>query len=148
MPDKGILPRDDGGFLMGELTVGIGLQDDGLSQLGGLLWRLGDLSPALTRVGEQVVASVRENFAAQGRPEPWRPLSPETVRRKGNGTILVDTGRLISSISFETGRDYSRVTAGAPYAGFVQEAGRRFMLLQDEDIPAVTGLIESYLTNG
>lgn len=133
---------------MGELTVGLGLQDDRLSALDALLARLGDLSPALRGAGELVVASVRENFAAQGRPVPWPPLSPETVKRKGSDTILFDTGRLISSISYAAAGTQTSITAGAPYAEFVQEAGRPFMLLQDEDIQALTGLIEGYLIDG
>ena len=131
---------------MGELTLYLSLQGDGLSGLETLLARLGDLSPALARAGELVVSSVMQNFAAQGRPERWRPLSPATVRRKGNDTILVDSGRLIDSVGYEAGRDYARVMAGAPYAGFVQEAGRTFLLIQDEDIPSVRGLLEDYLT--
>lgn len=132
---------------MGELTLRLSLQGNGLSGLETLLARLDDLSPALITAGELMVSSVMQNFALQGRPQPWRPLSPGTIRKKGNDTILVDTGRLIGSISYVAGRDYASVTAGAPYAGFVQEAGRTFLLFQDEDIPAVKGLIEDYLTN-
>lgn len=60
--------------------------------------------------------------------DPWPPLAPYTVRRKGHDTILVETGRLRSSLT-RRGRDAIRETSHrglifgteVPYAYFHQD---------------------------
>ncbi len=137
---------------MPEYLINLGL--DGLAPgLSGLAERLSDLSPALMRAGELVYASVMDNFASQGRPKRWDPLKPETVRRKGHGMILIDTGRLIGSITWKISRDSVTVTATVPYADQQQDGSlfsglpaRPFLIIQGEDISKVVSLFESYIT--
>ena len=44
--------------------------------------------------------NTKQNFDSAGkRVGGWAPLSPETVRRKGHSTILVDTGKLKKEVS-------------------------------------------------
>lgn len=51
-------------------------------------------------IGETSVAIVHEAFGTGGFGE-WVPLSPETIKRKGSDMILVDTGDLEHSITYE-----------------------------------------------
>jgi len=65
--------------------------------------RMADLRPALRTAGNIMTRSFGRNFAAEGRPTKWAPLSPATIarRRQGRGRlgikILQDTGRLRES---------------------------------------------------
>ena len=139
---------------MAEFFMNLGL--DGLAPgLSGLAGRLSDLSPALNRAGEIMHGSIAENFASQGRPERWDPLKPETVKRKGHDTILLETGRLIGSISCMASADSLRISADVPYAQPIQNGtgpagfpARPFLVFQDGDITTIVSLIESYITTG
>ena len=51
-------------------------------------------------IGETSVAIVHEAFGTGGFGE-WAPLSPETIMQKGSDMILVDTGDLEHSITYE-----------------------------------------------
>ena len=51
-------------------------------------------------IGETSVAIVNEAFATGGFGE-WAPLAEETIKRKGSDMILVDTGDLEHSITYE-----------------------------------------------
>ncbi len=53
------------------------------ASLAGLSGRLTDLSPAMELAGQHMLGSAHANFDAQGRPDSWQPLAPETVRKKG-----------------------------------------------------------------
>jgi len=59
-----------------------------------------NLTPMLKRSGVHMISSMDKNFKAQGRPQKWKPLSPNTVinRRKGSAIVLQDTGRLRMSV--------------------------------------------------
>jgi phage gpG-like protein len=55
--------------------------------------------PLTRAVREVVVPSIKQNFAAEGRPDGWEPLTPETLERKqsagfGGKPILERTGAL------------------------------------------------------
>lgn len=52
------------------------------------------LKEPLKRSIQQVIApAFRDNFAAGGRPK-WTPLADATVRKKGDNTVLVRSGKL------------------------------------------------------
>jgi len=57
----------------------------------------------LDDLGEQTVDAIERGFAlgtdATGRP--WAPLAPETIRKKGHDTILVDKGKLRQAFDHE-----------------------------------------------
>ncbi|NCX93984.1 MAG: hypothetical protein EBX40_04845 [Gammaproteobacteria bacterium] len=70
------------------------------------------LEPFLAKVGAEWVGYVQETFKAQG--PGWMPLSPRTLAarqaRAGQGkpfssTILVDTGAMLRSITFEVKKE-------------------------------------------
>jgi len=80
----------------------------------------GDMTP-VSRALAGVLADIPERaFMNQADPEtgePWAPLSPTTVKRRGSATpILQVTGILASSFQAEHGPDYARVTTNVPYA--------------------------------
>lgn len=139
---------------MAELVMNFAI--DGLAPgLSGLADRLSDLSPALSRAGELMKVSVTENFAAQGRPQRWEALKPETVERKGHDTVLSETGRLMDSISCRASVDRLSITAGVPYAQLLQYGtgstglpARPFLIFQDADIQAIGSVVESYIAHG
>lgn len=139
---------------MAEFLMKLGL--DGIAPgLSGLSGRLSDLSPALVRAGEIMHASIMDNFASQGRPQGWEKLKPETVERKGHGTILFETGRLMGSVSCRASVDSLRITADVPYAlplqygaGSTGLSARPFLMFQNGDITTLVSLIESYIATG
>lgn len=59
--------------------------------LDGLKARLGDMSPLLTGVATLLRKSFAQNFAAQGRPDPWKALSPKYEARKRR---MFESGRI------------------------------------------------------
>lgn len=142
---------------MGGLSLALTLDAGCLDPLAGLYDRLGDLTPAMEGAGRLMLASAAKNFAAQGRPDKWRPLAPSTVKRKGNGIILFETGRLMSSIGFSAGCAGLSVSARVPYAAIQQDGGRAgarlaaviparpFLFFQPEDARAIGELIAGYL---
>ena len=58
-----------------------------------------ELEAALGIVGQKAVADVVARIRRGAGIPP--PLQPETIRRKGSDRPLVDTGRLVQSISYE-----------------------------------------------
>jgi len=127
-----------------------------LAPVAGLYSRLTDLGPVMDKAGTLMLSSVAENFAAQGRPEKWSPLSLSTVRGKGQAVMLYETGFLMSSIGYAAFSDRLEVTARAPYAAFQQEGGhagnngaatpaRPFLLFQHDDVGAIRDMVEKYI---
>jgi phage virion morphogenesis protein len=58
-----------------------------------------DLAPLMRSIKGFMLDRVEENFAQEGRPK-WAPLSPVTVKRRGNsGPILQRSGQLAASVS-------------------------------------------------
>lgn len=75
--------------------------------------------------------SFSEGKAANGTP--WAPLRPSTIRKKGHGIILVETDRLMDSLTKNTGdsrwtHDEREAEFGTavPYAGFHQKGTNKF----------------------
>lgn len=60
------------------------IEAQGLSEVSAALeWMASSgirLRPLMERIGVYLIASVHDNFAAEGRPEKWKPLSPSTIR--------------------------------------------------------------------
>ena len=56
------------------------------------------------------------------RPAPWPPLAEKTVRRKGHGKLLYDTGKLRDSIRMDPPTaNEAKVGTDAPYAIYHQK---------------------------
>lgn len=128
------------------------------------------LRSTMTRIDEELRRSISKNFAIYGRPMKWQPLRPGTIRARrrrglghnvgGDRAILRDTDRLRLSLVSPpgAGRDQiSRIGEGevvrgtnVPYAGYHQSGEprhrlprRAFLLLQEEDITKIDGLVEA-----
>lgn len=101
--------------------------------------------PLTKSVREVIIPSIRNNFAAEGRPS-WEPLAPTTVLSRGaSGPILNRTGRLLKVATqfniWTYTRDSATITgidSRVKYAGYHQGGTRKmparpFVVLQDED---------------
>ncbi|MBD3283541.1 hypothetical protein GF396_04535 [Candidatus Pacearchaeota archaeon] len=63
-----------------------------------------DLKKAFERIGLKCQNIVTEAFATGGFGL-WEPLKEETIKKKGNDTILVDTALLKNTISYDVGEE-------------------------------------------
>lgn len=84
-----------------------------------------DFSPVYEEFSQYHQRSIWRNFEHEGRPRPWPPLQPSTIRdrlRQGYaaGPILVRSGRLKRSFRFSWGPRSYRVKNLAPYFGVHQ----------------------------
>lgn len=70
--------------------------DEVVRELGHMSYNvvLGDMIPSI-EIAHQMY------FTMQAGPDkrPWRPLAASTIRKKGSSIILIDTGKLISSLT-------------------------------------------------
>lgn len=79
--------------------------------------RAGNMAPAMKLVGDIVVKSVRANFEAGGRPQPWKPLAFSTMwglaggsaghTMRGGARMLADTQRRLASKKVLVGQGMS-----------------------------------------
>lgn len=97
-----------------------------------------------------IIPSIAENFAAQGRPRPWEPLSSDTVRiRMAARPILIRTGALFAAITDPNNWTVTQSdvwvsnTAAIPQYGEYHQMGtrvmpkREFVLFQEEDYQGI-----------
>ena len=97
-----------------------------------LLRKLKNPAPALKKIGQLEVSQTKLRFRNSKDPDgnDWEPLSPFTIaaRRKGRGSgspkILVDTGRLRSSITFATSNTDVFIGTNVVYGSLHQEGGK------------------------
>jgi len=108
------------------------------------------LSPAVPIVA----GAIERNFDEEGRPIPWPPLIPATLRRKPAGLkSLQRTGRLRRSIATRVEGSAIVASTDAPYAaahqfGIAGRIPRRpFLVLTPEDSEAVAQSIANTLDN-
>jgi phage gpG-like protein len=68
----------------------------------------------LKRIGIKILNLVNKNFQQEGQEgDKWKALSPATIARKGSSRILVDTGNLRASYTYQL-RGNSAVQIGSP----------------------------------
>lgn len=128
-----------------------------IADLEGLEERSMDLTVPLKQSIQVMLASIDENFSAQGRPFPWAPLSPGYLRRKMrqgySPNILQRTGRMMSSIVGVASKDRLEIGTAIPYAPFHQFGTRtmpmrKFLAFQDADLEDIKFLIQRYVAQG
>lgn len=102
-----------------------------------MLTRVTDLTPAMRVIGELVRSSIQKTFQVGGRPERWKPLSDVTLskrrnRKKSRAKPLLDTGRLLNSITrgvpdgvYEVYKRHVRVGTNVIYAAVHQFGARK-----------------------
>ncbi|WP_416305204.1 phage virion morphogenesis protein [Neptunicella sp. SCSIO 80796] len=71
--------------------------------LNGLIQKTNNLEPALREIGEYLLEAHQERFKLEVAPdgELWDPLSPKTIKRKGNDDILQDSGTLRDLLHYQ-----------------------------------------------
>lgn len=86
-------------------------------RLEALSERLGDLRGRLERIAPLAARAIKRNFDEEGRPLPWPPLTPATLRRKPPGLkILERTGHLRRSIRTQVEGRAVVLSTDVPYA--------------------------------
>lgn len=140
--------------------------------------RVIDMTPAWQQVGEHLLGSIRDNFEAGGRPEPWQPLLETTLLRRAGGRrraytkrgdrlrapaarkmarakVLIDSARLMNSITYQAAPRHVDVGTNVIYGAthqFGRDSGRGapiparpFLVIQAEDEPVMSGILERYI---
>lgn len=86
-------------------------------RLEALAARLSDLKGLLERITPLAARAIERNFDAEGRPHPWPPLAPATLRRKPPGLKILElTGRLRRSIRTRVEGRALVLSTHVPYA--------------------------------
>lgn len=134
-----------------------------LDALFTLQRRMGDLSPAMAGIGQELESRIANRFETQADPlgHSWAPLAAATKKSypsDGHHKILDRYGDMLDSLSAQADRNSVTVGFGVPYAGF-HEFGtgrmpRRSMLFADpiagtlapDDATAVLDIIAQFLT--
>lgn len=125
-----------------------------LALLNALALRLAAPGALLAAAQGDVAAAIEQNFDQQGRPQPWPPLAPATLRRKPAGLrILERTGRLRRSIRTRVEGNALFVSTDVPYAAAHQYGlprrhlpARPFLVLTAQDMDAVATDVATALT--
>ena len=113
-------------------------------------------SKALRLSGLHMLRSIDTNFRAGGRPA-WAPLKVATIARKGQSTILVQSGRLRKSVtrtsSMKQSENELRIGTNLEYApvhqfGYPQKRipKRAFLLFQKEDVTIISKIFKDNIT--
>lgn len=114
--------------------------------------RLRDLRAPLTAAGNVIEEKVAEQFQREVDPdgEAWEPLSPDTLKNKNGGSILVKTGALRDSFNYEVGTDTLSVSSSSPVfeihdQGLPPIPQRQILGLNAEDKNQIAGLVKRYV---
>jgi phage virion morphogenesis protein len=106
------------------------VDDAGLqAALARLSATLGDMTPIMQAVANELLSQTEINFAQQGRPA-WSPLAQITIKertRQGSwpGRILqISPAGLAPSIQTAAGPDFARIGSNKPYAAIHQFGGQ------------------------
>ena len=108
--------------------MGYEVEDDGVIRLlTGVGERLRDPEPLLQVIAAALKEFTDDRFRRGVDPagEPWAPLKPETVARKGSDTILEDTGNLRNSTFARSTGDGVEFGTVASYAAPHHFGGRK-----------------------
>lgn len=110
---------------------------------GSLMETLGTLVENQTK--HRIVA---EKTDPSGRA--WPPLAASTIAAKGNGNILVDSGRLLGSIFHASGSHEAVVGTNVEYAGYLQGGTRKmparaFIGISDENWQQIDRAVSAWI---
>ena len=90
--------------------------------------RLGDLTPAMKKVGSTVRSSIVRNFEKGGRPVKWAKHSETTKKRRGTGAKILRqqgfAGGLMGSVKYKASRDRVVIGTNKEY-GAVHQFGAK-----------------------
>lgn len=138
---------------MSGVDLRVALQDAGVAaRLARAATVIGNLLPLMEEIGASLETSTRMRFERGAGPDggAWRPS------RRG-GKTLVDTGRLLASMTHNASRDHVEVGSNVIYAAIHQFGGRTgrglavdmparpFLGLDADDEREIDDLISDYL---
>lgn len=127
----------------------------------GMHRRISSLNPAMKLVGQVVLESIDDTFAAEGKPTKWQPLADSTLQAKRAGQKILegDSHRLREGIHIqEVGSNYVDIAPdGLPYARIQQLGGdtgpghqthipaRSYLVTQAGDNDRIRDIITDYI---
>lgn len=98
------------------------------------------LNPALAEIGEYLLDAHHKRWAQEQSPDgdPWAPLSPVTIERKGHGDILRDSDTLRGQLAYQLGDDELLFGSNLEYAAMMQFGGTTSpnSMIPNKPIPA------------
>jgi phage virion morphogenesis protein len=108
------------------------------------------MTAAFREVGEIALRSIRKNFDASGRPTKWPPRTTRYRGKRAKNKLLIDTGRLIDSITYRAHSTHVDIGTNVEYAAthqFGRDAipARPFIMLQDEDSAPIREAILAHI---
>ena len=114
------------------------------------------MQQAWSDVGEVLLRSIRRNFADGGRPGKWPPsrrgAAGNSKRRKGKrgGKTLIDTGRLLNSITYRATSRFVDVGTNVIYAATHQFGrgaipARPFIMINDDDREPINKIMARWI---
>lgn len=119
-----------------------------------------DMMRFYEQVGELIVLSIDDNFQQGGRfgvniAGEWtggrRKWRPSWRAKEDKGQTLIDTGRLVSSITYVASPQGVQVGTNVSYGrkhhyGLEGNQARPFLVVQDEDIEEINDLFLRFLS--
>lgn len=119
----------------------------------------GGLTPLMQAIGAIVEGSTRERFGTKTAPDgtSWAALRPSTVAIKnGRGSLMVDRGDLMRSITHHATAVSIEVGTDRPYAKYLQTGtkksdgtqrmvARPFLGLSEDDFTDIRELLNDFL---
>jgi len=145
------------------VDIKVEIEDQGVKALlAGLQERCENPTPAMKEIGEIVRSSIIKNFEQSGRPNKWQPLAAATIKKKrgGAGKTLIDSARLMNSITTRAHSNRVEIGTSVIYARIHQLGGiagrgrkveipaRPYLMVQDEDWSPIREVLSRYLTGG
>lgn len=111
-----------------------------------------DLTPILNTIGHELTESTKSRIDDEKQsPEgtPWKPLNEKYLQRKrrySSGGILVYTGNLLQSITYNLSSNEVVVGSSEEYAKYVQ-AERPFLGISSTDSNTINQFIKDALND-
>ena len=109
--------------------------------------------PLLAILGNLLRSQTLRHFDQESGPAgKWADLQPSTIARKSGRQILVDTGRLHSSIAMVVGKNEVEVGTNVSYGKFHQHGTRKmvarpFVGLNDVDRDEIERTVDAFMTS-
>lgn len=119
---------------------------------GEITKRLRDLRAPLQAASNLMEAKIAKQFDTETDPDgsPWEPLSPDTLKYKVGGSILVKTGALRDSFVYDLSEKSLSITSKSPVfkihnQGLLGMPQRKILGINAEDKNAIAGLVRGYV---
>jgi phage gpG-like protein len=99
-------------------------------------------------ISDILLQSVRENFLAQGRPDPWTPRVDNPY--DDGHPLLMDTMALYNSLYADVTADEVEINSGEDYGEYLDQGtskmvARPFFIIQEEDADRIEDLLAQHL---